>query len=299
MREQRDKIQQAHKSRARQFHRLVLGLEHDAMLVVILIRRILQEPGFIVQRQWNQAQILPRRMIDAPRVALVFTAQQAFRVRSAFGLPCGNDRFRIFFRLGQIDRDVQLTIGTAMFPAIVFRHTRHANVIARARLLVKIPRRRLRTARVFMRKCGLNHRRWRHKTAHQRGIKQIVLRDTVVGNHPAHKCIGHQHIQHRLNLPQCNQLRLAVIRPRIQLQYRQQSVAHLVFIRRSIQPLLAPVAHQGMQCVIDLHLRHEMIFLYLVFLMQIRAYAHRHQCARRKTSAPCRWLICIAAPHFA
>ena len=51
MREQRDKIQQAHKSRARQFHRLVLGLEHDAMLVVIPIRRILQEPGFIVQRQ--------------------------------------------------------------------------------------------------------------------------------------------------------------------------------------------------------------------------------------------------------
>ena len=227
------------------------------MLVVILIRRILQKPLFLIQRQRNQAQILPRRMIDTSRVAFVLTTQQTFRIRSTFCLTCGDDRFRIFFRLGQIDGDVQFTISARMFPAVIFRNARHADVVARARLLVKILRRRLWAGLVLMRKFSLNYRWRRHKTPHDRCIEQIALRNTIVRNHATRKRIGYQNIQHRLNMTQSKRLRIALIRPCVQLQHRHQAVAHLVFIRRNIQFLLAPIAHQRMQRAVYLHLRHD------------------------------------------
>ena len=80
MRELLDERKQLIKRRAVNDHRRMLGVHHDRVLIVIDIRRILEAPRLTVHGHGHDAQILPRRVRDRPRVADIFDAEQALRV---------------------------------------------------------------------------------------------------------------------------------------------------------------------------------------------------------------------------
>ena len=52
----------------------MLRVEHDAVLVVIHIGRILQKPGSAMDRDGDHPVVLPGRMIDPAGIALIFPA---------------------------------------------------------------------------------------------------------------------------------------------------------------------------------------------------------------------------------
>ena len=74
------KIKQLSEGSALDLHRGMVRVEYDAVLVVVNIRRILEEPVTLVDGHRNDAVVLSRRMVDASCVSLVFLAQEAFRI---------------------------------------------------------------------------------------------------------------------------------------------------------------------------------------------------------------------------
>ena len=119
MREHHDKFQKTDERSAVNQHRSVLSGEHDAVLVIIDIRRILQIPSFRSQGQWNQAKSLPGRMIRSPRISLILRTEQTLRVGCTSTVLSRRDRLRIFFRLGQVDRHIQVPVFGRNDPLLV------------------------------------------------------------------------------------------------------------------------------------------------------------------------------------
>ena len=100
MRELCHEIQKFSESCALDLHRCVFGIEYDAVLIVIYIRRILEKPVTVVDRHRDNAVVLTRRMIDTSCVTLIFLAQQTFRITALLCQLRCRDRLRILFRLG-------------------------------------------------------------------------------------------------------------------------------------------------------------------------------------------------------
>ena len=58
----------------------MLGIKHDAVLVIIYIRRILEAPLAVINSHRNNAVILSGRVVDTTGIALIFTAEQTFGI---------------------------------------------------------------------------------------------------------------------------------------------------------------------------------------------------------------------------
>ena len=65
-------------------HWHMLTVEYDAVLVVVGIWGVLQEPAVAVEIQWNQAVGLAGRMVGMTGKALVFTAQETLWIAGGF-----------------------------------------------------------------------------------------------------------------------------------------------------------------------------------------------------------------------
>ena len=96
MRELADEIHELRETCAVNLHGDVLAVEDDAVLVVVDVWRVLEEPGRLVDGDGDGSVVLPRRMIDPPRVALIFWAQLALWVRRRRQVPCCRNRQRVF-----------------------------------------------------------------------------------------------------------------------------------------------------------------------------------------------------------
>ena len=53
------------------------GVQHDAVLIVIDVRRVLQEPFLAADAERDEPVVLPRRVVHAPGIALVLAAELA------------------------------------------------------------------------------------------------------------------------------------------------------------------------------------------------------------------------------
>lgn len=118
-------------------------------------------------------------MIDTTGVAFVFHAQLAFwirRLRSGFS---SSDRFRIFFRFGEVDRKFDFSIRRIGTPALVAGNTVAANIVGILRKFVEVVRCSFRAFFIqFFERC-LNLGRARQKSVHQFGIEQIPISNRV------------------------------------------------------------------------------------------------------------------------
>ena len=81
MRKQFNEIKQLGKCTAVYLHRNMLSVKYDTVLIVIYIRRVLKSPFLSLDRNRDDAVILPCGMVHASCIALVLHAELAFRVR--------------------------------------------------------------------------------------------------------------------------------------------------------------------------------------------------------------------------
>ncbi len=133
-------LEQAVKGLPGQLHGDVLLLQDNAVFIVINIGGILEVPGFPAQIQGQGTVRLAGRMIDSPCVPYILRAEQTFGIaglRSAF--EC-SDFPGVFFRLGQIDGDVQIAKRAFIIPFPVFCNTIHSYVIGLSAQTIKIIR---------------------------------------------------------------------------------------------------------------------------------------------------------------
>ena len=131
------------KGSAGNLHRHMLTVEDNAVLIVIGIWGVLQEPALAVEIQRNQAVSLTGWMIGPASIALVFTAQQALGIAGGFHqLGLGNVPW-ILLRLGQINGNIQISVLSSCFPDNILVNTALANIVGSNTQLVVIVRSQL------------------------------------------------------------------------------------------------------------------------------------------------------------
>ena len=140
VRELAHKIEQLRERIRRDAHRRVLVGKHDAVLVVINVRAVLQIPGLAAQLDGHDAVVLPRGEIHAPGIADILDAQHAFRIAGGGLQPFKRDGFRILLGLRQVDRDLQFAVLAGVIPLDVFGDLRGADVVRLDAEIVEIVR---------------------------------------------------------------------------------------------------------------------------------------------------------------
>ena len=160
---------------ARDRHRHMLVVQHNAVFVVIGVGRILQKPRTPRKIERNEAMRLARRVIHAPRVALVLAAEQTFRIGGRPREFCLCDVARILLRLREVDRHIESAVLRRRLPRNVLVDARLADVV-RGDAQVIIVIRRL-TRRCCIKGAKLTHDlgRTRHHAVHDARIKEIAL----------------------------------------------------------------------------------------------------------------------------
>ena len=141
MRQHFQEIHQADKCRPLDLHRYMCSGKHNAVFIVVHIRRILQEPVLTSELHRDQADRLARRMVQAAGISFVLRAEQAFRIGILLFAERCRDRLRILFRFGQIDRDIQVAVTSRRDPFSVLCDTVSADIVGVAAQFVVIIRR--------------------------------------------------------------------------------------------------------------------------------------------------------------
>ena len=130
MRKQFYKIKQFNECISLDFHWSMLAIKYNTMLIVIHIRRILESPRSIIDCDRNNPVILPCQMINTSRISFIFRAKKTFRIASGFYIPCRGNCFWIFFRFGQINGNINLTVWTVYLPLLILLYAISADIIA-------------------------------------------------------------------------------------------------------------------------------------------------------------------------
>ena len=99
MRKKLHKIKESAESSLVNFHWHMAGMKHDAVFIIIHIRRILQSEFISGKGKRYDSVVLSRRMIDASCVTLILHTQQTLRISALFRFSCCRYRLRIFLRL--------------------------------------------------------------------------------------------------------------------------------------------------------------------------------------------------------
>ena len=94
------KIKQLLERAAVDFHRRMPAIKHNAVLVIVAVWRILQEPGTAAHFQGNDPVVLPCRVIDPSGVALVLLAQLTLGVSALLHLQGSRNGLGVLLRLG-------------------------------------------------------------------------------------------------------------------------------------------------------------------------------------------------------
>ena len=110
-------------------HGYMLKIEHNAMLVIINIGRILKAPAAFVDGHRNDPVILSGGMIHPACIPLVLPAQQALRITGLLCVSGRRDGLGILFRLGEVDGDIQVAILCIGNPFHVPADTVSANIV--------------------------------------------------------------------------------------------------------------------------------------------------------------------------
>lgn len=166
MRKQFYKIKQFNECISLDFHWSMPAVKHNAMLIVIHIRRILESPRSIIDCDRNNPVVLPCRMINTSCISFIFRAKKTFRIASGFYIPCRGNCFWIFFRFGQIDGNVNLTVWTVYLPLLILLYAISADIIAVLTQFIKIIGCFLWAFFIFIPELFLHLARTRHQTAH-------------------------------------------------------------------------------------------------------------------------------------
>src|SRR5699024_7967147 len=130
------KVQQLVKSAAVNLHGNVLGIEHDAVLVIVNIGRVLQAPVGTADFNGHNPVVGPGRMVHPAGVAFVLPTQLALGIGSLGRILGSGDGLGVLLRLAQVDGDVHFPVGAGVLPAHILGNAVAADVIGVAAELV-------------------------------------------------------------------------------------------------------------------------------------------------------------------
>ena len=129
VRELCDEIKQLQKRRLIDLHRRMRRVQHDAVLVVVHVWRILEAPLRTLNLDRDDTMILTRRIVHTTTVALALMTELALRIARLLRLPRRRDGLRILLRLRQIDRDVEVTVLRVRLPLHILLYTITTDVV--------------------------------------------------------------------------------------------------------------------------------------------------------------------------
>ena len=240
MREQLRKVQQPAERRRADAHGRMLGVEDDAVLVVIDVGGILQIPAAAVQLKGDDAVVLPGGMVHAARVALVFRAQGAFGIAGLRRELGRGDGARVLLGLGEVDGDVQLAVFAGVGPLFILRDAVAADVVGVLAEAVEPVGRLLRGDLVERMEAGADLVRPGRQHPHELRVEQIAG-DLIIRADAAGDGIAGQHLQ---NIGQRGLCRGGFVEG-IELQRLEQRVARKDQILRLEEPRALGIAAEG------------------------------------------------------
>ena len=179
VRELLDEIQQLAEGCRFNFHRGMLRIEHNAVLVIVYIGRILHKPVTVVDGYRDNAVILACRMVDPSCIALIFPAQQALGIGGSGHIFCCRNRLRVLFRLGQVDGDIQITVFRRCNPLDILRNAIPADIVGVLAEFVIPVGSRLRVFLIQIKEFFLYLARHRRDGPHQFCVKQVAIDNAV------------------------------------------------------------------------------------------------------------------------
>ena len=123
-----DEIQKLPESAPVDLHGRVEAVENDAVLIVVHIRGVLEEPVRPGDGHGDDPVVLPGGMVHAAGVALVLPAELTLGIAALRGALGGGDGLGVLLRLGEVDGDVQVAVFCPRHPFDVFRNAVAANI---------------------------------------------------------------------------------------------------------------------------------------------------------------------------
>ena len=147
--------------------------EDDAVLVVVDIGGVLQEPGLPAQLQGDEPVVAPGGLVGAAQVALVLPAEGALGVAGLGGVFGGGNGLGVLLRLGEVDGDDQIPVRGGGGPHPVLLNPVHPDVVGRAGQLVVVVGGGLLV--LFVEAVELPHHLGGagHQAVHQLGVKLV------------------------------------------------------------------------------------------------------------------------------
>ena len=190
------KVQQLGKARPVNLHGGVLAVEADAVLVVVDVGGVLQEPGGVVDGDGHDAVVLTGGVVDPAGVALVLGAQLAAWIGGGWQIAGGGDGLGVLLRLGEVDGNVQVAVLGGGDPLHVLGNPVPADVVGvLAELVVPVGG--------LLGALGVEGLELLHhlggagsETAHEHGVKQVTVDHGVLGQNAPGVGVVHQLTQH-------------------------------------------------------------------------------------------------------
>ena len=175
------KGKQLYKGVVLNLHWNMLTVKYNTMLVIIYIWRILEPPLIALNLNGNDSVILSCRMIYSSCIALILNTKLALWISTLLCILSCRNRLRVFFRFGQIDCNIHLSVFCCSLPLHILLDTISSDVIC------------ILTERIIPVCCSLctlfiiellkginNIRRSRNHTAHNFCIKQITIYNRII-----------------------------------------------------------------------------------------------------------------------
>ena len=199
MGKQSNKFRKVFKGTAGNLHGHMLAVQNNAMLIIVGIRGILQKPLPAAKIQGYQAMRLAGRVTGMTGKALILPAQQALRIAGGLHQLCLGNITGILFRLGKINRNIQIAILGSRLPDNIFVNTRLSYIVRSNTQLIIVIRSQLRRPVIICPESPDYLRRPWHHAVHQQRIKQITLVGSILNDsllrsiiqHPAQDLIRH------------------------------------------------------------------------------------------------------------
>ena len=246
MGEQGHKVQQLAECRLVDDHGGMLGVEDDAVLVIVDVGAVLQVPVGPGDGHGDNPVVLPGGMVHPARVALVFRTEHTLGIARLGSQLGGGDGLGILLGLGEVDGDIQFAIFCSRFPAQIFFDAVTADV-------VRVPAQLVVPVRSFLGAFGIESSEFGpdlpgqgRQNAHELRVEQVPGGDIVLANAP-----GDGVVQQALQ----NVLQRKVVRLRrfiaVQLQHLQQLVGDVGFVAALDEAGVQTVLHQRREICVD------------------------------------------------
>ena len=215
-----DEVQQLAEGGLIDLHGGVMPIQNDAVLVVVDIGAVLEEPVLLIDGDGDDPVVLPGGVVEPSRVALVLPAELALGVAGlGRGLRRGNG-LGVLLRLGQVDGDVHIPVGCGGLPLYIPGDAVAPDVVRVLTKAVKPVCGRLRVGLIPSPEFTDDLSGAGRQYAHQLGIEQVAAGDVVLYDAPRRRVVQ-QFLQDILQGPLPHRLRRL---PRFQPQGLKQTI---------------------------------------------------------------------------